>query len=320
MIDTSRSEPGRPTESYFPLMHLPPEVRSMVFVEVLSTEYNNDVEDPYHCNQKMPKQQRRKKINKTCLLLANKQVYDEALPILYSECYLKVHVKTMWPWDESHRSSLISCRKSYPRDIRNLDISINTTEVSQGRCVMINRRGVIVRNLVERVATLCSEIAFWFGSLKNIVIRIPCPEDMCFLDLKKQSLPVALTDNPDCIQVHELERIFTPIGTLRASDSITLRCHRALKVEFDASFQQLAAIVRGSDALEDRSDMERAWFSVRYRAERVFPDPILEETLRETFWFMNEANDEMDDETIEAFWWGIQYAEKMLKLSVGSKR
>ncbi|KAL9008984.1 MAG: hypothetical protein Q9173_005947 [Seirophora scorigena] len=303
MVNTSVLEPaGRPNDC-FPLTKLPLEIRNMVYIQMLLPEQDEGFEDPSRCDQKMAEE---KNTDSTSLLLANKQIHKEALTVVYDVCYFKIHVKTMWP-NESHGVSLRSCCKSYPREIRNLEISINTSEVSKWR------RDVSVHQLAKRVAMLCSEMAPRFGSLRNIAIRIPCPKDECLFQEKTRGVP-------DYIQIEELNLILEPIRTLRASNGITLRCHKALQVEFDSSFQKVAGMVRGSDKVVDRPIMERAWFSIRHRAERFFPENGLEASLQQAFLAMNEAHGERNSEKTRAFWWGIEYAEKMLEVLSAGRR
>ncbi|KAL9049718.1 MAG: hypothetical protein Q9206_005390 [Seirophora lacunosa] len=308
MVDTSVLEPARGPNACFPLMELPLEIRKMVYVELLLPEQDDGFEDPSRCDQKMTEE---KNTDSTSLLLANKQIHKEALTVVYDVCYFKILVKTMWP-DESHGESLRSCCKSYPREIRNLEISINTSEVSKWR------RDVSVHQLVKRVAMLCSEMAPRFGRLRNIAIRIPCPKEECLFQKKARGVPFEV--GFDYIQVEELNLILEPTRTLRASSGITLRCHKALQVEFDPSFQRLAGMVRGSDKVDERPMMERAWFSIRHRAERFFPENGLEASLQQAFLAMNEAHGERNSEMTRAFWWGIEYVEKRLELLSAGRR
>lgn len=294
----------------FPFMKLPLELRRMVYTQALARDQDVGfgLWYKYWSVEFTGKRRMGGPVNKDRIniLLVNKQVYEEASKVLYSERFFKAQINMAGidisgaPFEEDPYAGYIPPKRI--SEIRNLEICINTYSLVEFRHTFLERMGP--KLLLENVSVFYYKVASHFRDLKNIVIKLPCR---------------CLWDPPidECITRQDCEEFLRPLLRLRASNSIKFECHHNTANELKEVLDNTTATFRSSNPVGEVSHFQRTCVDLRDKAApmlRKTKDRVPRAELALAFWEANEllADDEPSVAREQEFWRHVLNVETLL--------
>ncbi|KAL8920852.1 MAG: hypothetical protein Q9208_006024 [Pyrenodesmia sp. 3 TL-2023] len=261
MEDTPTSKPGSPQDNHFAFLHLPLELRRMIYREIFLPEENTPIR-----NFIVPAEDIRiyRNVTRTekkhlAILLTNKEIKEEALDVLYEVCPVKLRIAIYE--HNLHGAVPQNASVDHPfRRLRNVEIELDTwlytLPLSSWWTVEATRS----------LAIFSDEMVYQGARLKNVVIRVPYP---C------EPEPEVVNDEP-CMKAEDFERITEPLRRLKGSGSITLQCSCENRSDILPAFDRLSSKMRDGRGVQKASSCdEMVWLGLRRKAE-----PYLERNLK----------------------------------------
>ncbi|KAL8688670.1 MAG: hypothetical protein Q9218_005479 [Villophora microphyllina] len=243
--------------------------------------------------------------NLSNLLLANRQIKDEASSVLFEEGFFHFDVWDSWidhyqarkpPHEDildPHFHETGPARYFRPHQIlakvRNIRITLNEVVFARRE----NSGDVYCSNMSQAMTILCEALSQKCPRLKNVVVEVVCrcpvrrivhsppndadyvsaPEDFTsrmnsFLDLGLWRGLWFWEAEIECFHVDDFDWIIQPLHRLRLSGNIELitSCTQAATAELHTRFEFVAASVKSKAAVQDLTAFEKVYFDVRNTA------------------------------------------------------
>ncbi|KAL9026277.1 MAG: hypothetical protein Q9196_005033 [Gyalolechia fulgens] len=263
-----------PWRQDFPLMELPLDLRRMVYREILTPSSRDQTLDAEKLNDSEVKcaQAEEKQLaiqdseHRANFLTANRQINVEASSVWYETHYFKASVGS-WVTIEGDREDVccIMPTPMYLPKIRNLELHLSSLGYPR-----FNGRKFRHSMIWSTLKRFCQELVAKCHELRHVIVVVPC---FCHKSEKERrsmfigAFPQPLTEEHHCLTAEEFDQLTRPLRRLRVSGNVQLKSLCKKRGHYQPIFDQLAAVVKSADPVEDFSNNEKLYWKVRERAE-----------------------------------------------------
>ncbi|KAI4170225.1 MAG: hypothetical protein LQ343_005108 [Gyalolechia ehrenbergii] len=248
-------ECGHPGQN-FPLMKLPPELRRMVYLEILRPSNRDRTFDAENSDKFIVHRIRAEELqlgiqdskHRANFLVTNKQINAEGSEVWYATHYFKATIH-LWLTFEGGSQGVGSIRPTpmYIEKLRTLEIHITVGKFSKCNPDPTIRCSTMFHSL----ELLCRELISNCHELRSVIFVVACTchksenEDGT---LERWLGSILTQRDQSCLISEEFEQLTKPLRRLRVSRTIQLRSICKTRAQnHQPIFDQLASVVKSTD-------------------------------------------------------------------------